>query len=432
MSREPRVVISGVGAVTPLAAGWKPTWEGLLAGKSGVKPIRRFDARGLATTIAGEVTWDQPQDGDPSEGDVSGRAIRFALYAAREALDSADLDPGLLASPRVGVYMGAGNGEHLVNQNLLVPLLAPALAEAAGKPLPEAVFLAAVRSGWDPRRSQWASPEAPAAALARLYRVEGPVRTHLTACAAGAQSVGEAFCAIRAGRLDRALVGGAHAMVHADGLVAFSKLGALSTRNDDPETASRPFDATRDGFILGEGSAVLVLETEEAARARGVDPVVEIAGYGVTADGYRATDPDPDAGRATRAILRALEVAGIGPGDLDYVNAHGTSTQANDRIETQALKAALGDAARRIPVSSVKSMLGHLVAAAGAVETAATYETLRTGWIPPTQNYRNPDPDCDLDYVPNQARQAQVRAALKNSSGFGGQNVSLVLRRIRS
>jgi len=216
-------------------------------------------------------------------------------------------------------------------------------------------------------------------------------------------------------------------MVHADGLIAFSKLGALSTRNECPEKASRPFDATRDGFILGEGSAILVLETEEVARARGVEPEIEVRGYGVTADGYRATDPDPDAERAAVAIRRALEVAGLRVEDVDYVNAHGTSTQANDAIETRALEKVLGEHAGQVAVSSIKSMIGHLVAAAGSMEVAATYETLRTGVLPPTINYENPDSACGLDYVPNVRREAAVKVALKNSSGFGGQNVCLVL-----
>lgn len=419
------VYVTGVGAISPLGEGWARTWEGLVHGRSGIHRIRRFDPATFPTKIGAEVDWDRPQEGDPSGGHLAGRAIRFALASAREALAQAGIRPGTLAGPRTGVFMGAGNGEALTSMEVLAPLMAP--LRGPDGTVDEARFLEACHTGFDARTSGWAAPEAPAAALARAFGVEGPVRTHLTACAASAQALGEAYFAIQRGEIDVALAGGSHAMVHPDGIIAFSKLGALSTRNDDPEHASRPFDATRDGFVLGEGAAVLVLESAEHLRRRGGVPEVELLGYGVTADAFRVTDPEPSGVQAARAMSLALNRARMDRDRVDYVNAHGTSTQANDAIESQAIRSSLGEHALSTPVSSVKSMIGHLIAAAGAIEAAATYETIRRSLIPPTMNYETPDPQCPLDYVPNKARETPVRVAMSNSFGFGGQNVCLVL-----
>lgn len=426
MKRQ-RVFISGVGAVSPLGPDWTSTWEGLLAGRSGVRRIRHFDCSTFETQIAAEVDWDEAQPGDLSEGELSGRAIRLGLKASVEAIESAGLDPQLLGSRRSGVFLGCGMGEDLANQHILTPFMAPCCGLESGA---EEAFVAQVRDHYDGRRSLWASPEAPGSALARAYRIGGPVRTNLTACAASAQAVGEAYWSIACGEIDRALAGGTHGMVHPDGIMAFSKLGALSTRNDEPETASRPFDATRDGFVMGEGAAVLVLESEACLRARGGVPAIEVLGYGVTADGYRATDPDPSGVHVARAIHRALAQAGLTPAAIGYVNAHGTSTSANDSMECRALRQVFGDHADRLPISSIKSMIGHLIAAAGAIEAAATFQSLLEGRVPPTINIRNPDPVCDLDFVPDEARQVDPQYALSNSFGFGGQNVCLLLGRV--
>lgn len=423
-----RVVITGIGAVSPLAADWAGTWEALLSGRSAIDTITHFDASSFDTRIAAEVRWDEPQEGDPSEGAVGGRAIRLALAAADEAFRSADVDleAWRASGAAFGVFLGCGVGVELATVPMGARFLHPAIA---GEGPYEGPFLAATRAGYDRRFSLWAAPEAPAAALACRYGARGPVRTHLTACAASAQAVGEAFHAVAGGEVERALAGGSHAMVQPDGIMAFSRLGALSTRNEEPATASRPFDATRDGFVMGEGSALMVLETAEAAEARGAPVIAEVVGYGVTTDGFRATDPDPAATHVAGAISKALERAGLEPEQVGYVNAHGTSTQANDAIETKALGMALGEHAARVPVSSIKSMIGHLIAAAGGMECAVTAQSLADGRVPPTINLVEPDSACGLDYVTEGARRVDPEFALSNSFGFGGQNVCLVLKK---
>ncbi len=422
-----RVFVTGVGAISPLGKNWAATWESLLQGKSGVRTIQDFDPTNFETKIAAEVPWDEPQLGDLSDGDESGQAIRLALGAAAEAVAHAKIEKSLLQGPEVGIFLGCGTGV----DSCCMSQVASINAQASQDPNdPQGKLFEILSESFDKRRNIWSSPEAPASALAQLYGVRGPVRTHLTACAASAQAVGEAFHALRSGKISRALAGGAHAMVHPDGIMAFSRLGALSTRNEDPETASRPFDSTREGFVMGEGGAVLILETEDAAQARGATLLAEVVGYGVTADGYRATDPDPSAIQVSEAITRAMSSAGLTPEDVDYVSAHGTSTQANDSIESKALLMALGERARAIPVSSVKSMLGHLIAAAGAMEALVTTQCLIDGRVPPTRNLTEPDEMCPLDYVSEGARDVSVRAALSNSFGFGGQNVCLAFRKV--
>jgi 3-oxoacyl-[acyl-carrier-protein] synthase II len=426
MSR--RVVITGIGAVSPLASDWPGTWEALLAGRSAIDTISHFDASTFETRIAAEVRWDEAQDGDPSEGALAGRAIRLALAAAAEAFRRAELDPETWRDEGegFGVFLGCGTGIELATAQVSARYMRAGIESGESV---EGPFLEAAREGYDRRRSLWAAPEAPAAALAARYGARGPVRTHLTACAASAQAIGEAFHAISTGEVDRALAGGSHAMVQPDGIMAFSRLGALSTRNDEPASASRPFDATRDGFVMGEGAALLVLETAEAAEARGATVIAEIVGYGVTTDGFRATDPDPAGTHVAEAICKAMRRAGVAPEEVGYINAHGTSTQHNDAIESKAITMALGEHAQGIPVSSIKSMIGHLIAAAGGMECAVTAQCLAEGRVPPTINLREPDVACDLDYVPDGERKVSVEVALSNSFGFGGQNVCLALRR---
>ena len=262
-----------------------------------------------------------------------------------------------------------------------------------------------------------------------MYHASGPLCTIQTACTSSAQAIGEAFQTIRRGKIDRAVCGGAECIVSPSQMLMFSLLGVLSIRNDAPERASRPFDAKRDGFVLGEGSAVLTLERMDLAEERDAPILCELAGYGTSCDAYRLTDEDPEGRGAILAMERALAAAGLGPDDVDYINAHGTSTQMNDRVETVAIKTLFGKRAYDVPVSSIKSMLGHLIAAAGAVELAICALAMRDNVVPPTINYTTPDPDCDLDYVPNEAREVEVKVAFSNSFGFGGQNVALVARK---
>ncbi len=270
-----------------------------------------------------------------------------------------------------------------------------------------------------------------AAHLADLFRLEGPNFNCLTACAASSQAIGEAAEIIRYGDADAMLAGGAHSMIHPFGVTGFNRLTALSTRNDAPQKASRPFDLNRDGFVLGEGAGMLVLEELDHAKKRGADIYAELTGYGTTADAFAVTDSHPDGRGAIACIRGALQTARRNPADIDYINAHGTSTKVNDRVESLAIKAVFGEQAYKVPVSSSKSMLGHLIAAAGAVELITCVETIRRGVMPPTINYETPDPECDLDYVPNQPRERRVRHALSNSFGFGGQNISLVVSRFQ-
>jgi 3-oxoacyl-[acyl-carrier-protein] synthase II len=423
-----RVVVTGMGMVTPIGGDLESTWSALLSGKSGVGPITLFDARSLPTRIAAEVSSFRLEDYiDRSErwSDHS-RNSKFALAAASMAIK----DSGLLDSKpelnrrRFGVYLGSGEGQqdfprfvHLVHRSTRDGRVDTSEFTRLG--VKELNLI----------REAEQEPGTPSGHLASVFGARGPNANCLTACAASSQAVGEAFELIRRGNADVILSGGTHSMIHPFGVTGFIRLTALSTRNDEPHRASRPFDRDRDGFILGEGAGMLVLEELEHAKARGGKIHGEIVGYGSSADAFRITDSH-DQGRGAIACMReALEVARLAPDDIDYVNAHGTSTSVNDSIETLAIKRAFGEAAYNVPISSTKSMMGHLIAAAGSVEAIVCLLTIRDGMLPPTINLENPDPECDLNYIPNEARRKQVDVALSNSFGFGGQNITLIIKR---
>lgn len=414
MSRR-RVVVTGMGAVTPLGVGVDAMWEGLVAGRSGAGPITLFDASEHRTRIAAEASgYDPGQFFDTRELRRLDRFTQFFLVSVREAMAQAGIayeedDP---AATRAGVVVGAGFGgmQAFIDEIDLLRERGPGRVSPTGVPkiIPNM-----------------------AAGLASIeHHLLGPVTCVVTACSASANAIGDGAELIRRGAADVVVAGGAEAAITDFAVASFAQARALSTRNDDPAAASRPFDRDRDGFLIGEGGAALVLEEMEQARRRGATVLAEVTGYGMSADAYHITLPRPGGQGAARAMTAALADAGLGADRIGYVNAHGTSTEANDATETAAIHIALGDEAGRIPVSSTKSMTGHLLGGAGAVEAAASILTIRTGIIPPTINYETPDPECDLDYVPNIAREATVDHALSNSFGFGGHNVSLVLSRV--
>lgn len=418
-----RVVITGMGCITPVGNTVEAMWQSLQAGRSGIGPITAFDATGFPTTFASEVKQFKLSDyvDDAERFAYSGKNIRFAIGAARQAVNDAgiaesDLDPG-----RFGVYLGAGEGQ----QNFLMMMNLIAGAQKDGVVDLEAF----TRDGLHKLHAQSEmeqEPNMPAGYLASLFDAQGPNLNCLTACAASSQAIGEASELIRRGDADVMLSGGAHSMIHPFGVTGFNLLTALSTYNVDPPRASRPFDRERDGFVLGEGAGMVILEELEHAKARGAKIYGELVGYGSTADAYRVTDVHPEGRGAVACMRMALREARLNPDQIDYINAHGTSTDVNDRVESLAIKQTCGEQAYKIPVSSIKSMMGHLIAAAGSVEAITCLLTIRDGVIPPTMNYQTPDPDCDLDYVPNAARKHRVRRALSNSFGFGGQNVALI------
>ena len=424
-----RVVITGLGAVTPVGNDVASTWAAVREGQSGIGPITHFDASSFPTTFAAEVKgfdFDACVD-DPAPFAKAGRNVRFAVGAATQAVRQSGLldDPQHAPDPaRFGVYLGAGEGQ----QDFPTFMQMIAEARASGE-LDLAKFTDLGLERLDAEVEQEQEPNMPAAHLSALFDAQGPNLNCLTACAASSQAMGEATEIIRRGDADVMLSGGSHSMIHPFGLTGFNLLTSLSTRNGDPQAASRPFDADRDGFVLGEGSGMVVLEELSRAKARGANILAEVLGYGSSADAYRITDIHPKGRGAVACIGGALADAGLGKDGIDYVNAHGTSTQVNDRTETAAIKQALGEHAAKTPVSSTKSMMGHLIAAAGSVEAILCLLAIRDGVVPPTINYTTPDPDCDLDYVPNAARDAKVDRTLSNSFGFGGQNVSLILGR---
>ena len=429
-----RVVISGMGIVCPLGNDVQTLWQAMLAGKSGVAKTTVFDASTFPTTFDAEVknydlaeyTKNPQLHKDSNRG--SGFVIGATVQACRQAgIDVETTEPadGIDRS-RLGIYLGAGEGS-----------------------VDNDVFFAAIVEGWDAEKNEmnwgrWAEvafgrmnpmheleqePNMPAAHIAILTGARGPTRSCLTACAASTQAVGEATMMIRRGDADVMIAGGAHSMIHPLGLTGFNRLTALSTRNDSPQTASRPFTASRDGFILGEGAAVVILESLTSARKRGVEILAEVIGYGSSADAFRVTDMHEEGRGAIQAMTAALADAGISYRDVDYINTHGTSTAENDLIETKAIKAVFKEKAKNTPASSVKSMLGHLIGAAGAAELITCVLAIRDNIVPPTMNLIDPDPQLDLDYVPNEPRKMPVNVVMNESFGFGGQNNVVIIRR---
>lgn len=424
-----RVVITGMGAITPLGHSVAAMYEGQLAGKSGVGPIRGFNASRFPTTFAAEVKDFNLAQWVPQPERFVGCGVNtlFALGAAKQALVAAKLfdTPGVDRT-RMGVYVGAGEG--IQDFHRLIYWISQSYDPAA-RTVDNAKFCAGGLANFHSVSEAEQELHTTAGHLGREFGLEGLNLTCLTACAASSQAIGEATALIRHGDADVILSGGAHSMIHPMGVTGFNKLTALSQRNESPQTASRPFDRNRDGFVLGEGAGMLVLEELDHARKRGVPILAEITGYGTTADAFRTTDCHPEGRGAIACISQALKDSGLSLTDIGYINAHGTSTKVNDHVETLAIKKVFGDHARNVPISSSKSMLGHLIAAAGAVELITCVETMRRGVIPPTINYETPDPDCDLDYVPNVAREKRVRHCLSNSFGFGGQNISVIVSR---
>jgi 3-oxoacyl-[acyl-carrier-protein] synthase II len=407
-----RVVITGFGAVTPLGNDVSKTWEGLLGGQSGVGPITCFDASDLDVKIAAEVKdFDPVALFDRRVARRNDRFTLFALEAARQAIANAGLtfENGLGWS--TGVLIGTAIGGILTllkNYDVL---------------------LASGPSRVSPFMTPMMMPNAASATVAITYGLQGLNLCVASACATGSHAIGEAAEVIRRGDAEVMVCGGSEAVISALSLAAFKNMGAVSTRNDEPQRASRPFDAERDGFVMGEGSGVLILESLEFARQRGARIHAELVGYGATSDAFHITAPEDKGIGAAQAMTAALEDAGLAPEDVDYINAHGTSTILNDPTETRAIRAVFGPHADRLAVSSTKSMLGHLMGAAGAVEAIACVKSLETGWVHPTLNYEHPDPACDLDYVPNQARRLDPQVAMSNSFGFGGHNGCLAFRR---
>lgn len=408
-----RVVVTGVGVVSPLGTGNEQNWTALMEGRSGLGPITRFDASDLPIRIAGEVKDFNPEEFiDKKEIKKMDLFIQFAMGAAELAMKDSGLQITEENAERVGVLVGAGLG---------------------GLPAIEKYHQAYLEGGHK-KLSPFFIPMliinlAPGY-ISIKYGAKGPNVSSVSACATGTHSIGDAFRMIQRGDADAMIAGGTESTVTPLGIGGFAVMKALSSRNDDPAAASRPFEKGRDGFVLAEGAGIVILEEYESAVKRGAKIYAEVCGYGLTGDAFHLTAPAPGGEGAARCIRMALAGAGVNPEEVDYVNAHGTSTPFNDLYETMAIKSALGDHARKVMVSSTKSMTGHCLGAAGGVEAVFTLMAMDKGAVPPTINYQEPDPECDLDYVPNEARQATVRVALSNSFGFGGTNATLLFRKI--
>ncbi|MDE0138397.1 MAG: beta-ketoacyl-ACP synthase II [bacterium] len=410
-----RVVVTGMGAITPLGHTVEDTWKAALAGESGIGPITQFDPSGVQTKFAGEVRgWDPELVIPRREARRLDRSAQLFVSAAQQAMDDSGLDfvADSSDSHRAGVVVGSGLGGMLSFDNHIKVMM----DRGASRISPLAVTMII--------------PNEAAGVASIRFNMRGPVTCVVTACAASANAIGDAAELIRRGAADVMLAGGAEATICEFGIGSFNSSKALSTRNEDPTGASRPFDADRDGFVMSEGGVCVILEDRERALARGARIHAEVIGYGMTSDAHHVTLPRPGGEGAARAMEAALDSAALEPEQLGYINAHGTSTKANDVTETQAIKLALGEkAARAVPVSSTKSMTGHLMGGAGAVESIFCIQAINHGIIPPTINYATPDPDCDLDYVPNEPREAEVAYAMTNSFGFGGHNVVLIFGR---
>ncbi len=409
-----RVVLTGLGAITPVGNSAEELWSALTHGRSGIGPITKFDAATYPTRIAGEIkNFDPLAYVDKKDARRLDPYLQYAVASAVQAVTDASLDPAKVDSERFGVLIGSGiggittllDGEHVLLQkgpDRVSPFIIPML-------------IINMASGL----------------VSMRFNAKGPNSSVVTACATGNHAIGDAFKLIRYGEADVMIAGGAEAMIVPLTIAGFCAMKAMSTRNDDPLKASRPFDAGRDGFVCGEGAGIVVLEALEHAVRRDARIYAEVIGYGMTGDAHHMTAPDPEGDGAARAMTLALKSAGLQAGEVDYINAHGTSTPYNDKFETLAIKRVFGEHARKLAVSSTKSMTGHLLGAAGGVEAIATALALHHGILPPTINYETPDPDCDLDYVPNQARKQDVEVALSNAFGFGGTNATLALRKYR-
>ncbi len=410
-----RVVVTGIGAVTPVGIGKEEFWDALINGKSGISHIDRFDVTDYPVKIAGQVKDFNPTDFiDRREYKKMDRFTQFAVAAAGLAVEDSGLQQGKYDETRMGVILGSGIGgiETIEVQHKKL------LEKGPKKVSP--FFIPMLISNMA------------AGQISMFFRAKGPNLTVVTACAAGTNAIGEAFKTIQRGAADIVITGGTEASITPLAIAGFSSMRALSTRNDEPEKASRPFDADRDGFVMGEGAGILVLESLEHAVKRSARIYAEIVGYGLSADAYHLTQPDPAGEGAAAAMKMALEDGNLKPEEVDYINAHGTSTPYNDKFETIAIKKVFGEHAYNLMVSSIKSMTGHLLGAAGGVEAIASVLSIYDGVVPPTINYEKKDPECDLDYVPNKARKTLVKVALSNSFGFGGHNATLAFKKIEN
>ena len=406
-------MITGLGVVTALGSDVDTFWANVIAGKNGISRVTQFDTTGFPCQIGAEIRgFDPTKFMDPKEARHNDRYTHFGFAAAKMARDDARIDLGAEDGDRVGVIIGSGiGGMHTYEQQLKI------LWERGPRkvsPFTITSLISNMCSGL----------------VAIEFGARGPNFCVVSACASSAHAIGEAFHAMRRGEADVMIAGGSEAGITSFSYAAFCSMKAMSTRNDAPEKACRPFDRQRDGFVMGEGAGVLVLETLAHARARGARIYCELVGYGATCDAFHITQPDPDGRGLSLAMTRALSSAHLRPEQIDYINAHGTSTPYNDKFETLAIKKVFGEHARKLMVSSTKSMTGHLLGAAGGLESIISVKTIQTGLVPPTINYEEPDPDCDLDYVPNLHRSAPVRTVLSNNLGFGGQNAALVFRRL--
>jgi 3-oxoacyl-[acyl-carrier-protein] synthase II len=419
----PRVVVTGLGALTPVGNTVEEFWSALMDGKSGIGPISKFDAEAktpsgefqFATRIAGEIrNFDELKYVDKKEARRLDPYLKYAMACAVMAVEDSGLDSGKVDSTRFGTLIGSGIGgitTLLENHRTL-------LDKGPDRVSPFFVPMLIINMA--------------SGLVSMRFGAKGPNSSVVTACATGNHAIGDAFKLIQRGAADVMIAGGAEAIIVPLTIAGFCSMKAMSTRNDEPQKASRPFDAARDGFVCGEGGGIVVLESLAHARRRDARIYAEIVGYGMTGDAHHMTAPDPDGDGAARAMAGALADAGIAAADVGYVNAHGTSTPYNDKFETLAIKRVFGEHARKVAVSSTKSMTGHLLGAAGGIEAIATVLALHHGMLPPTINYETPDPDCDLDYIPNQARKQDVELALSNAFGFGGTNATLVFRKYRA
>ncbi|MFA4132489.1 MULTISPECIES: beta-ketoacyl-ACP synthase II [unclassified Brevibacillus] len=407
-----RVVITGVGVVSPVGNDAQTFWNSLLEGKSGIDRVAAFDASDYPTQIAGEVkNFDPEQYMDKKDIRRTDRFVQFGLAAAKMAVEDAKLEITPENAERVGVYIGSGIGGLTTWEEQHSVLLEKGPRRVSPFFIP--MLIANMASG----------------AVSIQYGAKGPTSSAITACATGTNAIGEALRLIQFDHADVMIAGGAEATVRPMGFAGFCSAKAMSTRNDEPQKASRPFDKDRDGFVMGEGAGVLILEELEHAKKRGATIIAELIGYGMSADAHHITSPSPGGEGAARCMASALKDAGVDPTEVQYINAHGTSTGQGDIAETQAIKTVFGEHAYKLAVSSTKSMTGHLLGATGGVEAIATAYALRDQILPPTINLENPDPECDLDYVPNHARKATVNVAVSNTFGFGGHNATVILKR---
>ncbi len=407
-----RVVVTGLGMITPLGIGVEPTWQALLAGKSGIGPITCFDTTGFETTIAGEIKNFKPETFiSPKLVKRMDRFVQVAVATAVLAMEDGALEITPDLQPHVGSIVGCGLGGLATIEKYHKILLEKGPKRISPFFIPMLI------------------PNMAPGMVAMQFGAQGPNTSTVTACASGAHAIGDAFKTIQRGAAKAMITGGVESVITPLGVAGFNSLKALSTRNDNPEKASRPFDLNRDGFVMAEGGGILIMEELEFAKARGAKIYAEIAGYGLSGDAYHMTAPSPDGTGAVLSMQHALADAGLHPADVDHINAHGTSTPLNDVAETMAIKKVFGERAHKIPVSATKSMTGHLLGGAGAVEAIISILSMINSIAPPTINYETPDPECDLDYVPNQARQVSMDVVMSNSFGFGGTNAVLVFKK---